>query len=122
MDFCYLRCNNVAKSQVCGLFPLISFFHQHNLVLVTRFSVVYNSYRLNQWYSILKPFIPLQHFLQVYEHITFDNNKHISLASLPGMQERTIITSSLSKSFSVTGSSLNPLYTWTLQNLMAFYF
>ncbi|GMN52353.1 hypothetical protein TIFTF001_021514 [Ficus carica] len=40
---------------------------------------------------------------EVYEHITFDNNKHISLASLPGMQERTIITSSLSKSFSVTG-------------------
>ncbi|KAJ6972887.1 hypothetical protein NC653_033265 [Populus alba x Populus x berolinensis] len=41
--------------------------------------------------------------LQVYEHITYDNIKHISLASLPGMQERTIITSSLSKTFSVTG-------------------
>ncbi|CAJ1969923.1 unnamed protein product [Sphenostylis stenocarpa] len=40
---------------------------------------------------------------EVYEHITYDNLKHISLASLPGMQERTIITSSLSKSFSVTG-------------------
>ncbi|KAK0583323.1 hypothetical protein LWI29_035682 [Acer saccharum] len=40
---------------------------------------------------------------EVYEHITFDQEKHISLASLPGMQERTIITSSLSKSFSVTG-------------------
>ncbi|CAL0320857.1 unnamed protein product [Lupinus luteus] len=40
---------------------------------------------------------------EVYEHITYDNEKHISLASLPGMQERTIITSSLSKTFSVTG-------------------
>lgn len=40
---------------------------------------------------------------EVYEHITYDNIKHISLASLPGMQERTIITSSLSKTFSVTG-------------------
>lgn len=40
---------------------------------------------------------------EVYEHITFDNLKHISLASFPGMQERTVITSSLSKSFSVTG-------------------
>ncbi|KAL2991801.1 hypothetical protein AAZX31_10G015500 [Glycine max] len=40
---------------------------------------------------------------EVYEHITYDNLKHISLASFPGMQERTIITSSLPKSFSVTG-------------------
>ncbi|XP_068338423.1 uncharacterized protein [Pyrus communis] len=40
---------------------------------------------------------------EVYEHITFNNAKHISLASLPGMKERTIITSSLSKTFSVTG-------------------
>lgn len=41
--------------------------------------------------------------MQVYEYITYDNEKHISLASFPGMQERTIITSSLSKTFSVTG-------------------
>ncbi|KAK7277794.1 hypothetical protein RJT34_22811 [Clitoria ternatea] len=40
---------------------------------------------------------------EVYEHMTFDNQKHISLVSFPGMQERTIITSSLSKTFSVTG-------------------
>ncbi|VVA25311.1 PREDICTED: aminotransferase [Prunus dulcis] len=40
---------------------------------------------------------------EVYEHITFNSEKHISLASFPGMQERTIITSSLSKTFSVTG-------------------
>ncbi|KAJ7973028.1 Aspartate aminotransferase [Quillaja saponaria] len=40
---------------------------------------------------------------EVYEHVTFDNEKDISLASFPGMQELTIITSSLSKTFSVTG-------------------
>lgn len=40
---------------------------------------------------------------EVYEHITFNSEKHISLASFPGMQKRTIITSSLSKTFSVTG-------------------
>ncbi|XP_058188209.1 uncharacterized protein LOC131304814 isoform X2 [Rhododendron vialii] len=40
---------------------------------------------------------------EVYEHITYDKKKHISLASLPGMQKRTIITSSLSKTYSVTG-------------------
>ncbi|KAK6941046.1 Aminotransferase, class I/classII, partial [Dillenia turbinata] len=37
---------------------------------------------------------------EVYEHLTFDAEKHISLASLPGMQKRTIITSSLSKTYS----------------------
>ncbi|GAA0169526.1 transaminase [Lithospermum erythrorhizon] len=40
---------------------------------------------------------------EVYEHITFENEKHISLASLAEMQKRTITTSSLSKTFSVTG-------------------
>ncbi|XP_047311290.1 methionine aminotransferase-like [Impatiens glandulifera] len=40
---------------------------------------------------------------EVYEHIIFDEEKHITLASLPGMQSRTVITSSLSKTYSVTG-------------------
>ncbi|KAG9459569.1 hypothetical protein H6P81_004077 [Aristolochia fimbriata] len=40
---------------------------------------------------------------EVYEYITYDMNKHVTLASLPEMQDRTIITSSLSKTFSVTG-------------------
>ncbi|KAJ0559384.1 putative aminotransferase, class-I, pyridoxal-phosphate-binding, aminotransferase, class I/classII [Helianthus annuus] len=40
---------------------------------------------------------------EVYEHIIYDNVPHISLASLPGMQNRTVITSSLSKTYSVTG-------------------
>ncbi|KAL8207938.1 hypothetical protein R6Q57_007350 [Mikania cordata] len=40
---------------------------------------------------------------EVYEHIIYNNEPHISLASLPGMQKRTIITSSLSKTYSVTG-------------------
>ncbi|XP_073158224.1 uncharacterized protein [Henckelia pumila] len=40
---------------------------------------------------------------EVYEHITFDHERHWSIASLPEMQSRTIITSSLSKTYSVTG-------------------
>ncbi|XP_074589726.1 uncharacterized protein LOC141845567 isoform X1 [Curcuma longa] len=40
---------------------------------------------------------------EVYEYITFEAHKHLSIASLPMMKERTIITSSLSKTFSVTG-------------------
>jgi aminotransferase len=40
---------------------------------------------------------------EVYEHIIFDGRKHICFASLPGMFERTISCSSLSKTYSITG-------------------
>ncbi|XP_071718830.1 uncharacterized protein [Rutidosis leptorrhynchoides] len=40
---------------------------------------------------------------EVYEHIIYENEPHISIASLPGMKDRTVITSSLSKTYSVTG-------------------
>lgn len=40
---------------------------------------------------------------EVYEHIRFDGAAHISLATLPGMQPRTVTISSLGKSFSTTG-------------------
>ncbi|CAM6126596.1 unnamed protein product [Calypogeia fissa] len=40
---------------------------------------------------------------EVYEHISFTGKNHKSIASFPGMQERTIVTSSISKTFSVTG-------------------
>ena len=39
---------------------------------------------------------------EIYEHIIYEGS-HIPLASLPGMRERTIIISGLSKTFSVTG-------------------
>ena len=38
-----------------------------------------------------------------YEHIVFAPYKHVYIASLPGMWERTICCSSLSKTYSVTG-------------------
>lgn len=40
---------------------------------------------------------------EVYEHITYDNNVHVYMNSLPGMWERTVSCSSLSKTYSVTG-------------------
>ncbi len=40
---------------------------------------------------------------EVYEHILYDGGTHVSLASLPGMAERTVIVNSISKSYSVTG-------------------
>lgn len=49
---------------------------------------------------------------EVYEHITFDSVKHQSIASLPGMRDRTVTISSAGKTFSVTGWKLG----WALAN------
>ncbi len=40
---------------------------------------------------------------EAYEHLVFDGAKHLSLASLPGMAERTISVYTFSKSYSMTG-------------------
>lgn len=39
---------------------------------------------------------------EIYEHILYEG-RHISLATLPGMEERTITINSISKTYSVTG-------------------
>lgn len=40
---------------------------------------------------------------EIYEHILYGNERHVSLASLPGMEDRTITINSISKTYSVTG-------------------
>lgn len=40
---------------------------------------------------------------EIYEHILYDGTQHIALATLPGMEERTITINGLSKTYSVTG-------------------
>lgn len=46
---------------------------------------------------------------EIYEHITYDDSatglprEHVSMATLPGMRERTVVVNSLSKTYSVTG-------------------
>lgn len=40
---------------------------------------------------------------EVYEHIVYDGREHIYFATLPGMRQRTISCSSLSKTYSITG-------------------
>ncbi|MGY1803186.1 pyridoxal phosphate-dependent aminotransferase [Blastococcus sp. SYSU D00922] len=40
---------------------------------------------------------------EVYEHLVFDGAEHLSLATLPGMRERTLVVSSAGKTFNVTG-------------------
>ena len=48
---------------------------------------------------------------EVYEHIVYEPFQHICIATLPGMQERTIVCNSLSKTYSITG--------WRLGYVMA---
>lgn len=40
---------------------------------------------------------------EIYERILYDGRRHISLASLPEMRERTVTISGMSKTFSATG-------------------
>lgn len=40
---------------------------------------------------------------EIYEHIVYEDHEHISIATLPGMAERTITIGGLSKTYSVTG-------------------
>ena len=40
---------------------------------------------------------------EIYEHILYDGAKHVAMATLPGMAERTVTINGLSKTYSVTG-------------------
>ena len=40
---------------------------------------------------------------EAYERVLYDGNKHISIASLPGMRDRTVTIQSFSKSYSMCG-------------------
>ncbi len=40
---------------------------------------------------------------EIYQYLVYDGTRHISMATLPGMQKQTISIQSLSKTYSVTG-------------------
>jgi aminotransferase len=40
---------------------------------------------------------------EIYEHITYDGVRHVPIATIDGMRERTITISALSKTYAVTG-------------------
>ena len=40
---------------------------------------------------------------EIYEHITYDGAAHVPIATLPGMRDRTVTISALSKTYAVTG-------------------
>ncbi len=40
---------------------------------------------------------------EIYEHITYDGASHVPIATLPGMEDRTVTVNALSKTYAVTG-------------------
>jgi len=40
---------------------------------------------------------------EIYEHITYDGAEHVPMATIPGMEDRTVTISALSKTYAVTG-------------------
>jgi aminotransferase len=40
---------------------------------------------------------------EIYQHILYDGARHVSMATLPGMRQRTVTIDSLSKTYAVTG-------------------
>jgi len=46
---------------------------------------------------------------EIYERIVYDGAQHVSIASLPGMRDRTIVVNGFSKAYSMTGWRLGYL-------------
>lgn len=63
-------------------------FTREELSLIAELCQEYNVYALTD---------------EIYEYIIYSDKPHISIATLPGMAERTVTISGLSKTFSVTG-------------------
>jgi aminotransferase len=75
-----ILCN---PSNPCG-----KVFRQEELEIIAGFAQKYDCYVITD---------------EVYEHIIYAPHKHIYFSSLPGMAERTLSCSSLSKTYSITG-------------------
>ncbi|HVO26184.1 MAG TPA: aminotransferase class I/II-fold pyridoxal phosphate-dependent enzyme [Candidatus Margulisiibacteriota bacterium] len=64
---------------------------------------VFSRAELQQIAAVCQEFDCLAITDEIYEHIIYDGRPHVSLATLPGMHERTVTISGLSKTYSVTG-------------------
>ena len=64
---------------------------------------VFTRAELEQVAAVCQEFDCLAITDEIYEHIIYDGRPHVSLATLPGMHDRTITISGLSKTYSVTG-------------------
>jgi aspartate/methionine/tyrosine aminotransferase len=57
---------------------------------------------------------------EIYEHVVFDGAEHASIASQPGMAERTVLVSGHSKGFAMTGWRLGFAVLPTVEEAQAF--
>lgn len=64
---------------------------------------VLNAAELGEIAALCQEFDAIAITDEIYEHIIYDGRRHISIATLPGMADRTITISGLSKTYSVTG-------------------
>lgn len=74
--------------------PTGKVFTKEELMIIAELAVKYDTFVITD---------------EVYEHLIYEPYKHTYFASLPGMYERTISTSSLSKTYSITGWRLGYL-------------
>src|SRR5262249_37692314 len=63
---------------------------------------------------------------EAYEHIPFEGTRHVAIASLPGMAERTVSVYTMSKSYAMTGWRVGyavspPAMRTAMAPLLAFY-
>jgi aminotransferase len=75
-----ILCN---PSNPCG-----KVFSRNELQIIADLAIKYDAYVITD---------------EVYEHIIYEPYEHLYMASIPGMWERTISCSSLSKTYSITG-------------------
>ncbi len=68
--------------------PCGKVFTYEELMAIAKLAIKYDAYVITD---------------EVYEHIIYEPHKHVYMAALPGMRERTIMCNSLSKTYSITG-------------------
>jgi aspartate/methionine/tyrosine aminotransferase len=64
---------------------------------------VFTRQELTQIAELAEEFDTLVYTDEIYEHIVYDALRHVYMQTLPGMRERTVMISGLSKTYSVTG-------------------
>lgn len=74
--------------------PCGKVFREEELVAIGKLAVQYDAFVVTD---------------EVYEHMVYAPNRHICMASLPGMYGHTITCNSLSKTYSITGWRLGYL-------------
>ena len=80
-------------------------------------ATVFSSEDLKTLESVLKATDIVLVSDEVYEHIVFDGHQHRSVASFPGLAERSIVVSSFGKTYHVTGWKIG--YAFAPRELMA---